>query len=298
VKKARLESSVVKVAGRKLRAGTVPWRWTAGSSVQVLLIEGINTPGKWTFPAGSLDPGEEVASCAARETQEECGASGTLGCFLGTFDTEKNRSYMFLMYVQHLEDESNEAWHDPHSAYDTSLRRRRWFDMEAARPLLKKDGPQVLEAFLSIPEDRRQDARYRALHNSEPRFLVMGAPGTLRDHCAQWGSILEVPSSDSLTESQLFAAVAAALWEADAAVLCGGADMLYMAGISARQDLPVLALITGLEYAPGLLSGDSRILYFVLGSESETTFAAEAGRRIDDFMKQLKTARMAGRRHE
>ena len=73
-------------------------------------------------------------------------------------------------------------------------------------------------------------------------------------------------SSDSLTESQLFAAVAAALWEADAAVLCGGADMFYMAGISARQDIPVL-LITG-ENVPDLLSGDSRIASFVLESES------------------------------
>ncbi|CAE7454940.1 Nudt3 [Symbiodinium natans] len=301
-KKARLESSVVKIDGRKLRAGTVPWRCgiseTDGTDcLQVLLIEGVNTPGKWTFPAGSLDPGEEVSTCAARETQEECGASGSLGCFLGTFDTEKNRTYMFLMHVQHMEDESNEAWHDPHSAYESSLRRRRWFHVSEAKPLLKKDGPQMLEAFLSVPKGRRQDARCRS-HRSvcqppRPRLLVLGGPGTLRDYLAQ-NDILKASfelsselSAGSFTDGQLFAAVAASLWEVDAAVFCGGTDALYMAGLSARQDLPTLVIITGQNRAPRLFNGDSRITSFTMGSDSEVILTTEACRRIDDFMKQL-----------
>jgi ADP-ribose pyrophosphatase YjhB (NUDIX family) len=49
----------------------------------VLLIESLNVPGVWNFPGGSLDPGEDVAICAERETAEESGAHGVLGCFLG-----------------------------------------------------------------------------------------------------------------------------------------------------------------------------------------------------------------------
>merc|ERR1719424_398596 len=83
------ESAKVFIDGFKLRAGTVPWRCIGSRGeevVQLMLIESINTPGQWSFPAGSLDSGEEVSICAARETQEECGANGVLGCFLGSFD--------------------------------------------------------------------------------------------------------------------------------------------------------------------------------------------------------------------
>ena len=76
--------------GFKLRGMCVPWRPAAGQTstgqMEVLLIEGLNSPGLWSFPGGSLDPGEDVATCAQRETQEESGANGTLGCFLGLFE--------------------------------------------------------------------------------------------------------------------------------------------------------------------------------------------------------------------
>ena len=277
-KKARLESSVVKIGGRKLRAGTVPWR--PGSpdgnemGIQILLIEGLNTPGKWTFPAGSLDPGEEVSACAARETSEESGASGTLGCFLGSFDTDKNRTYMFLLHVEHLEDDGNEAWHDPHSSYETSgLRRRRWFHVAEARPMLKKEGPQILDAFLAVPGKSRQNLRWRLPREPpQTRLLVLG-PDFLRGHSSQWGCVLEASydisaDSKSLTDAQRFAAVAAALWEADVAVFCGGAEILYTAGLSAGQHLPTLMLVTGQRSLPILVGGDSRVASFILGSES------------------------------
>ena len=276
IKKAKLESTVVKIGGKKLRAGTVPWRWTDAkfSSIQVLLIEGLNTPGRWTFPAGSLDPGEQVPACAVRETMEECGASGSLGGFLGTFDTDKNRTYMFLLHVQHMEDESNEAWHDPHSAYETSgLRIRRWFHLDAARPLLKKDGPQILDAFLSVPEARRLDASYKPVGKPpKMRLLLLGGSDALRDRCCQWGCLheasLNLSTPQNLTDHQLFAAVAAAFWEADVAVFCGGADILHMAGLSASQGLPTLVLVTGLTLLPRLLGADSRITSFMLRSKS------------------------------
>lgn len=74
----------VHVEGKKVRGGCVPWRYAqtpagavagggCGRPVELLLIEGINSPGRWSFPAGSLDPCEEVSVCAVRETEEECG---------------------------------------------------------------------------------------------------------------------------------------------------------------------------------------------------------------------------------
>ena len=61
---------------------------SAGAPIQVLLTECMGRPGAdvWTFPGGSLDPGEDVAICARRETQEESGAVGALGCYLGLFE--------------------------------------------------------------------------------------------------------------------------------------------------------------------------------------------------------------------
>ena len=96
-KKAVAPEKRVTLGGYKLRGGTVPWRYArqaaggAGAAaggprpIELMLIEGINTPGQWSFPGGSLDPGEEVSLCAARETEEESGSVGVVGCFLGLF---------------------------------------------------------------------------------------------------------------------------------------------------------------------------------------------------------------------
>ena len=177
----------MKLAGKKLRAGTVPWRYQeSGQEIEVFLIEGLNTPGFWSFPAGSLDPGEEVSLCAMRETYEESGARGNLGCFLGVFE-EKNRTYLFSMQVTFVQDAENEIWHDPHSAYEGSgARRRGWFSPEKARPLLKKDGPSMLEAFLSLPAAERMNPRSKrgVCDGKKVRLLVMGGAEVLK-LCAQ-----------------------------------------------------------------------------------------------------------------
>ena len=54
--------------------GTVPW-W--GESGEVLLCKRNIEPrwGKWTLPAGFMEMGETTAQGAARETDEEAGAS-------------------------------------------------------------------------------------------------------------------------------------------------------------------------------------------------------------------------------
>lgn len=55
--------------------GTVPWWGTTGE--QVLLCKRNIEPrrGKWTLPAGFMELGETTAQGAARETDEEAGAS-------------------------------------------------------------------------------------------------------------------------------------------------------------------------------------------------------------------------------
>ena len=146
----------VHCAGCKLRGGCVPWRIAAGGggAIEVLLIEGINSPGKWSFPAGSLDPGEEVSVCAARETEEESGVLGVLGCFLGMFQSEVkaksgSRSYFFALHVHTVINEGSDRWKDPDSAWESDgWRNRGWFTPADARSKLKKGQEAVLDTML------------------------------------------------------------------------------------------------------------------------------------------------------
>jgi 8-oxo-dGTP pyrophosphatase MutT (NUDIX family) len=131
----------------------------AGSTtgeIEVMLIEGINSPGQWSFPAGSLDPGEEVSVCAVRETEEESGVQGVRGCFLGMFQSDRkkgknggSRSYFFALHVHTVIDEDSDRWKDPDSAWESDgWRNRGWFTTTDARPKLKKGQEAVLDALL------------------------------------------------------------------------------------------------------------------------------------------------------
>jgi len=273
-KKAKTDEVIVKLNGKKLRAGTVPWRLVEGSEgkIEVFLIEGINTPGFWTFPAGSLDPGEEVSLCASRETYEECGAIGPLGRFLGVFE-DKNRTYLFSMRVTRVEDEAEEFWHDPHSSYEGSgVRRRRWFTSDTARSVLKKDGPAMLDAFLAVSVHQLLERR-RMSPKSHLQVLILGGGddlfSSIHGHCAGRGEILPASlaiRSSTQAEAQKFAIVAAALWEADA-LICVGADVSYIVAMAASNSCPTLLLADTPETMAMLLQGDSRVTtHFLRGS--------------------------------
>ena len=60
----------------KVTAGVIP---DAG---HVLLCQrplGGHHPGKWEFPGGKLEPGEDLAACMRRELAEELGIDATVG---------------------------------------------------------------------------------------------------------------------------------------------------------------------------------------------------------------------------
>lgn len=267
-KKAKLEESLVRLNGKKLRAGTIPWRFVSDTEIEIFLIEGLNTPGFWSFPAGSLDPGEEVSCCASRETYEECGAIGSLGCFLGVFLEEKNRTYLFSMQVHRVENEGADIWNDLHSSCEGSgERRRKWFTPANARSVLKKIGPAMLDTFLTVPAHQLVQRMPKRLRRSQLPIFIVGATDALLQHCMQQGEILDgtvaLQSSD-YTERQKFAIIAATLWEADAAICIGGPEISYVAALACTSGCPTLLLETS-EAMPWLLQGDSRVTRHFVG---------------------------------
>lgn len=302
------ESTQVFIDGFKLRAGTIPWRCVHGPEketsellVEILLIERLNTPGEWTFPAGSLDAGEEVATCAARETQEECGAIGVLGCFLGSYDTsgKKCRSwaYFFSLRVHRVldEGEGSEHWRDPDKA---SLRRRRWCLPDAARPLLRKESVEVLDAFLSVPHSGRADPLWRAVPSlaaGGPRIVLLSGPMALQAHCAKRGRLLRVASAASETTAALqpaarFAALGAALCEADVVVAADIRDRAlevgFGLGLSAASRRPVLCICREDARMETLAQGDARVRFASAHGDDQSAWEEACCSALDTFLAE------------
>ena len=274
--------------GYKLRGGCVPWRFAPGpynigsgepQGIEVMLIEGLNSPGQWSFPGGSLDPGEEVSRCAGRETAEESGVLGVLGCFLGMFAAESKKkkggswSYIWTLKVTTVLNEGSLRWKDPDSTWESDgWRNRGWFSPAAARPLLKEAQKEILEAALKVPLERWTDVTWRTDPEAGSARPPAGGP-TLsvlllgkgvdesgifdrESHAlAGWTDedeprglqvdVLKAGAGGDLprgSAAQEFALAAAALWQADA-VIAAGVDGQYMAGLAAAAGKPVLVLV-------------------------------------------------------
>ena len=61
--------------------GTVLWRINSGGDTEIAVVHRPKH-ADWSLPKGKLDPGEDLATAAARETVEETGFAGALGDFL------------------------------------------------------------------------------------------------------------------------------------------------------------------------------------------------------------------------
>ena len=68
---------------------------------KVLLLRRGNWPalGKWTFPGGYVDFGENASEAAIRETREEVGMRVALDGLLGVFSDEKSPALTIVVYL-------------------------------------------------------------------------------------------------------------------------------------------------------------------------------------------------------
>ena len=101
----------------------------AAQQKEILLISSAKNHDKWLVPGGGVDPGEDVAAAAMRETFEEAGVRGKLDGFVGLFETTtgtRTRTHVFKLIVEELAD----TWLE-------SSRKRKWFPLEEAKRLLQ-----------------------------------------------------------------------------------------------------------------------------------------------------------------
>ena len=124
-RKVRTRCGFVLFPGPKLVAGC----FVVDNGRVLLIRRGIEPAlGKWTFPGGYVDFGENSADAAVRETLEEVGMRVTLGTLLGVFTDVTAPALTVVVYLAgpgkeapSLSDEASEThyfapdeipWHD------------------------------------------------------------------------------------------------------------------------------------------------------------------------------------------
>jgi len=128
--------------GFKMRAAAVCIR--DDSESEVLLVSSFTRPDSWIVPAGKVQMGEESGACALREAEEEGGARGRLGRYLGSYEHQdrnvKKRTAVFVLYVDQLMEDFQER----------DRRKRQWFPIQEAFNLLALYKPQQGEYLMAL----------------------------------------------------------------------------------------------------------------------------------------------------
>lgn len=286
-----LATSIEDVPAKKigLRGGTVPWRYAPGTVgteevVEVFVTESVRYPGRWAFPGGGVIPGEDVLTCAVRETFEEIGVTGNIGCFLGKF---AKQSCYFSMEVHTIHDEGSDFWKDKGcSVVDAEKRQRRWLNvspgkMETSRSLMHKSSPSILDAFLDVPPKGRMDQWWRRTVDP-PKILLPSR--VVNDavwlHCSMRGTLLSAEKEgDNQTR---FSFVTAALWEADVVISVCGAEDAFLLGLAVSRNCPVLICRQAGTSLQPMVASDARVIVKEL-SDIEGSDVRDS---IDDFLER------------
>lgn len=112
------------------QAGAIPYRFEQGWE---LLMVTSRSSGRWIFPKGCIDPGDDAEDTAAQEALEEAGAIGNLEPPVGFYRSRKwGRNVqitLFPLRVTLLYD----SW------LEQEERQRQWFSFQEAAEVVDSD---------------------------------------------------------------------------------------------------------------------------------------------------------------
>lgn len=120
------------------QASVIPFRVRDGEISFCLITT--SSGGKWTFPKGTIEPGDTGRQTALKEAFEEAGLHGDLiGEPVGSFQQTKwSTDFAVEVYLMDV-TQVDEAWEEQ------DVRQRRWCDLETAVALLQ--GRPVADVF-------------------------------------------------------------------------------------------------------------------------------------------------------
>lgn len=102
--------------------------------------EGTREPGKWSFPAGFVERGEQVEHAAAREAWEETGLSVQIGRLIGVFSSP-GETVVLVVY---------EATGDGVPVAADDLVEIGWFDPNALPELAFEHDIEIVERWRAL----------------------------------------------------------------------------------------------------------------------------------------------------
>lgn len=143
------EMSGERAAGGETRqAGAIPYALRDDKLVFLLIT---SSSGRWIFPKGRVEAGEDGPACAAREAFEEAGVSGDIAAeAVSCFDVPVERQGMqyeaeLCLYGMRVSDQQD-RWPE------RGDRARHWVTFEELRELV--DDPRYIAAANTIRESQ------------------------------------------------------------------------------------------------------------------------------------------------